>query len=199
MGIFSNDAFAHKNVIIIGGAGDIGAEIAMQFTKAGINKIALLDKDISSLVRVADQLKKSSTHVLQIEVDLADENSIQQSIENLYADFTSWNVLVTTAGIFKGGTLMDLKASDWDTLMAVNARAIFLSSRLIAEKMIVIGGGKIIHVGSSSTYYGTPGSGAYAASKVIINQLTQTMAVEWGQYTRSVMILGVLGFSVQEI
>jgi len=180
--IFSNNAFNHKSAIIIGGAGDIGAEIAIQFSKVGTHKIALLDKDTSGLNKVARQLKNTTSQVLQIEVDLADENSIQQAVKNLYADFKDWNVLVTTAGVFKGGTLIDLKADDWDKLMAINARAIFLSSRLIAEKMIAIGGGKIIHVGSSSTYYGTPGSGAYAASKVVINQLTQTMAVEWGSH-----------------
>lgn len=181
MEIFSKDAFNQKNIIIIGGAGDIGKEIAMQFALAGANRIALLDKDKDGISQIANQLQKNTkSHVSQIEIDLADENSIEQSIKNLYTDFKSWNVLVTTAGVFKGGTLIDLKADDWDRLMSINARAIFLCSKLIAEKMIKLGGGKIIHIGSSSTYYGTPGSGAYAASKVVINQLTQTMAVEWG-------------------
>lgn len=182
MEIFSRDSFNDKNIIIIGGAGDIGAEVAQQFAKAGVKRIALLDKDREGLRQVAHQLKNIKLHILQIEIDLADEVSIQKAIKALYADFKYWNVLVTTAGIFKGGALMDLKADDWDRLMTINARAVFLSTKLVAENMIEIGGGKIIHIGSSSTYYGTPGSGGYAASKAVINQLTQTMAVEWGPH-----------------
>lgn len=182
MTIFSTDAFKHKNIIIIGGAGDIGSEIAAEFARSGANKIALLDKDVDGLGKIASQLENTASQTLQIEVNLADENSIQQAVKNLYADFKYWNVLVTTAGVFKGGTLIDFKIDDWDRLVTINARAIFLISRLVAEQMIEIGGGKIIHIGSSSTYYGTPGSGAYAASKVIINQLTQTMAIEWGSH-----------------
>lgn len=182
MGIFSENAFNHKNIVIIGGAGDIGTEIAIEFGKAGANQIALLDKDLDGLGKTANLVKDTKARVLQIGIDLADEVSIQAAINHLYDGFKNWNVLVTTAGVFKGGTLIDLSADDWDTLIAINARSIFLLSKLIAEKMIAIGGGKIIHIGSSSTYYGTPGSGGYAASKVIINQLTQTMAVEWGPH-----------------
>ncbi len=182
MEIFSNNAFNHKNIIIIGGAGDIGSEIAMQFAMAGAPRVALLDRDKEGLDRTTSQLKNTASEVLQFEINLADEHSIEQTIKNLYIDFKSWNVLVTTAGVFKGGELIDLKADDWDRLMTINARAVFLSSKLVAEKMMEIGGGKIIHVGSSSTYYGTAGSGGYAASKVVINQLTQTMAVEWGPH-----------------
>jgi len=179
---FSKNAFNDKHIIISGGAGDIGVEIATAFAKAGVKRIALLDKDAERLSEVASKLKKIGCTAIQCEVDLTDEDSILNTINRLFSEFNNWNVLVTTAGLFIGGTLTEIKGSEWDRLMAVNARAVFLLARLVAEKMIALGHGKIIHIGSSSTYYGTPGSGAYAASKVVINQLTQTMAVEWGPH-----------------
>lgn len=180
--IFSENAFASKNIIISGGAGDIGMEIATEFAKAGANKIALLDNDIEQLATALRTLTNMGCDALKVEVNLSDENSIENSVTELYNKADHWDVLVTTAGIFIGGALTEYKVDDWDTLMEVNARSVFLLSKLIAKKMIAMGRGKIIHIGSSSTYYGTPGSGAYAASKVVINQLTQTMAVEWGAH-----------------
>lgn len=180
--VFSEDAFRRKNIIISGGAGDIGMEIAMEFAKASANKIALLDNNVKQLDRAVSALKNIGGDAVKIEVDLSNESSIENSVKELYKKVDHWDILITTAGLFIGGTLTDYKADDWDALMQINARSVFLLSRLIAKKMIEQGHGKIIHIGSSSTYYGTPGSGAYAASKVVINQLTQTMAVEWGSH-----------------
>lgn len=180
--IFSQDAFTNKNIVISGGAGDIGMAIATEFAKAGANKIALLDKDTEQLDKCIHILTDINCDAIKIEVDLADENSIENSVKELYSKANHWDVLITTAGLFIGGPLTEYKVEDWDSLMEINARAVFILSRLIAKEMIKIGHGKIIHVGSSSTYYGTPGSGAYAASKVVINQLTQTMAIEWGSH-----------------
>lgn len=180
--VFSEIAFKNKNIIISGGAGDIGIEIATEFAKAGANKIALLDKDFAQLGKAISVLESTECNILKFEVDLLDKSSIQETVKLLYSETEHWDVLITAAGLFIGGTLIDFKADDWDKLMSINARSVFLLSRLVAEKMIVSGHGKIIHVGSSSTYYGTPGSGAYSASKAVINQLTQTMAVEWGPH-----------------
>jgi len=180
--IFSKEAFSGKNLVISGGAGDIGLEVAMEFVKAGINKIALLDNNTDQLNFASDALKKMSCDNIKIETDLSKEASIKAAIEKIYKEEKHWDILVTSAGLYIGGTLIDYQADDWDKLMVINARSVFLLSRLMAEQMIKRGQGKIVHIGSSSTHYGTPGSGAYAASKAIVNQLTQTMAVEWGPH-----------------
>lgn len=177
--IFAKNAFEGKNVIISGGAGDIGFEIAKAFFQAGANKIALLDKEIERLNEVGKQFKN---HAIPISVDLADPADIESAVKKIYNQDSRWDILINAAGIYVGGTLVNSKVEDWDKLMAINARSVFLLSKLVAEKMIAENGGKIVHIGSGSTYFGTPGSGGYAASKVVLNQLTQTMAVEWGPH-----------------
>jgi len=89
---------------------------------------------------------------------------------------------VTTAGLFIGTSPIDSKLEDLERLMQINALSVLEISKLFAKGIVERKRGKIIHIGSSSTYYGTPGSGLYAASKVVVNQLTQTMAVEWGSH-----------------
>jgi len=181
--LFATNAFANKCAIITGGAGDIAIAIAIQFARAGIAKIALLDKDGILLDKAVAILKKEGTHAIKMQVDLSKKEELQKAIENLYqTEGGTWDILVTTAGLFIGSPLIDSKLEDLDRLMQINALSVLEISKLVAKGMIERKYGKIIHIGSSSTYYGTPGSGIYAASKVVVNQLTQTMAVEWGPH-----------------
>lgn len=180
--LFAKDAFNSKHAIICGGAGDIGIQIAKEFAKAGISKLALFDNNVEQLEAIANELQSLGTEVLAITVDLSDSNATEQAIQDLYQIEPQWDILVTTAGLYIGGPFTEFNMDDWDRLMQINARAVFVVSRLVAKHMIAQGHGKIVHIGSSSTYFGTPGSGCYAASKVVINQLTQTMAVEWGEH-----------------
>lgn len=179
--LFSKNAFQGKCLVIAGGAGDIAMAIATRFAQAGIAKIALLDKDVAALDKSVAFLKKIGAHAIKIVVDLSDEKSLQKAIKELYqTEQERWDILVTTAGLFIGTPLIDSKLEDLEKLMQINAISVLEVSKLIAKGMISRKYGKIIHIGSSSTYYGTPGSGIYAASKVVVNQLTQTMAIEWG-------------------
>ena len=181
--LFSKNAFHDKCVIITGGAGDIAMAIATQFALAGIAKIALLDKDPVALDKSVAVLKKLGCHAIQVVVDLSDKKALQASVDQLFQkEQDKWDILITTAGLFIGTPLIDSKLEDLEELMRINALSVLEISKLVAKGMISRKYGKIIHIGSSSTYYGTPGSGIYAASKVVVNQLTQTMAIEWGSH-----------------
>jgi 2-dehydro-3-deoxy-D-gluconate 5-dehydrogenase len=180
--IFSKTAFQNKCAIIAGGGGDIALEIAKNFVISGMKKIALLDLDRGQLQLAAKKLQKFDCQVFEICVDLSNETETTKAIEDLFNKESPWNILITAAGFFIGSLLLEAKISDFERLVKINASAVLHISKLVAEQMIRNGGGKITHIGSSSTYFGTPGSGIYAASKAIVNQLTQTMAVEWGPY-----------------
>jgi NAD(P)-dependent dehydrogenase (short-subunit alcohol dehydrogenase family) len=182
MSLFSANAFKNKKIIISGGAGDIGTAIALGFANAGAAKIALLDRDIVSLNVTAEKVIAVGCECFKVEADLANTNAIEKAVEKIYGYHEKWDILVTTAGIFISGTLADYDIADWDLVMQINLRQVFLLSRLIAKKMMLQKSGKIVHVSSGSVFYGTPGSGPYAASKAAVNHLTQTMAVEWGEH-----------------
>ena len=94
--IFSKDAFENKNIVISGGAGDIGREIATEFVKAGANKIALLDNNVEQLSMAIKTLNAMGGDALKIEVNLADETSIEHSVKELYSKADHWDILITT-------------------------------------------------------------------------------------------------------
>jgi 2-dehydro-3-deoxy-D-gluconate 5-dehydrogenase len=183
LNLFDSNSFSNKSAIITGGGGDIALAIALELARAGINKIALIDKDESMLNQSATILMKKDIYVVKIQVDLTEKEKLQEAIKNLYRDEgETWDILITAAGLFIGTSLIESNLEDFEKLIHINALHVLEISKLIVKGMIKRQYGKIIHIGSSSTYYGTPGSGIYAASKVIVNQLTQTMAVEWGPH-----------------
>lgn len=91
-----------------------------------------------------------------------------------------WDVLVNDAGLAQVAPLLDLTPEDWDAVWALTLRAVLLVSQIIVPQMIARRSGKIVNVSSIGAFFGTPGLGAYAASKAGLDQLTRTMAVEWG-------------------
>ncbi|EKD72203.1 MAG: Short-chain dehydrogenase/reductase SDR [uncultured bacterium] len=180
--LFSKDAFKDKRIIISGGAGDIGTAVALGFVNAGAAQIALLDKDTKQLEIPTKKIKSLGCECINFELDLANPTEIEDVVKSLYSHYPSWDVLVTTAGIYIGGPFTEFNVDDWDLMMKINSRAVFILSKLVAKEMMARKSGKIIHISSGSTYFGTPGSGPYSASKAVVNQLTQTMAVEWGPH-----------------
>ena len=115
----------------------------------------------------------------------ADLNSIEgaRSVGELALKHSSrWDILVNNAGIAKVAPLLQLEVEDLEAMFAVNLRAALILAQLLAPQMIQRRAGKIVNVSSIGAFIGTPGLGAYAASKAALNQLTRTMAVEWGPY-----------------
>ena len=167
--------------LITGGAGDIGVEIARTLAEAGAS-IALLDKNKAGMKKVAEQFKAMDYHCYCLAVDLKDVTAIEQAVEELYNHHPRWNILINNAATVIRAPLLEFKVEDWDLIHQINLRAVFVLSRLMAKRMIEQGSGKIINISSNSTFYGTPQSGPYAASKAGMNQLTKTMAIEWGPH-----------------
>ncbi|MCX7124842.1 MAG: SDR family NAD(P)-dependent oxidoreductase [Gammaproteobacteria bacterium] len=180
--LFSKEVFKNKRVIISGGVGDIGFSVALGFAQAGAADIALLDKNAKSLRILSKKIISLGCDCLPIEVDLANDDAIENAVKLIYSHHSTWDILVTAAGVVASQPLTELSTSDWNLMMSVNTRSVFILSRLVAKEMIARKNGKIIHISSGSTYFGTPGIGAYSASKAAVNNLTKTMAVEWGPH-----------------
>ncbi|WP_158617436.1 SDR family NAD(P)-dependent oxidoreductase [Legionella sp. km772] len=169
-----------KKAIVTGGSKGLGADIALALAKAGAT-VVILGRDLEGLKKTQALIEQQKGTCFIIQADLHDNQAIIEASKQILRLHPGWDILVNNAGISKASLLLETSAEDWDELYSINLRAVFLLSKYIVPQMIQRKAGKIINISSLGTFYGTPGLGAYSASKAGLNQLTKTMAIEWGR------------------
>jgi len=177
----SNFGFSGKHVLISGGSRGIGAVTAISFAKAGAH-ICIIGRNHDDLEKVQDSISKLGRKCQIIKQDISSWDSAQTAAKKALYYSSKWDVLVNNAGIAIPESLLDIKSFHWAETFEVNLQAALAISQIIVPQMIMQKHGKIINVSSMGAFFGTPGLGSYSASKAALNQLTRTMAVEWGKY-----------------
>jgi len=165
-------------VAIVTGAGrGIGRAVALAFAREGA-AVALAARTASELEAVADQIRRASGRALAVPTDVIREESVAALVEKVLAEFKRVDILVTAAGVAACAPLVDTKPEDWDRMMAVNVRGVFLACRAVLPAMMKERRGTIINIVSVAAKRAIPGGAAYAASKHAVLGLTQVLAEE---------------------
>ncbi len=164
-----------KTALVTGGAQGIGFEGAKLFAAEGAR------------VFIADiNAEKGETAAAEIGATfLRCDVSKAVDVENAVKAAGSVDVLYNNAGIFwtgHDGKITDISEADWDRVIAINLKSVYLFSKHAIPTMIKAGGGAIINTGSSDAQIGIPDCDAYTATKGAIVQLTKSLAVEYGRY-----------------
>ncbi len=173
------NALEGRRALVTGGSRGIGAAIATRLAKAGAD-VGIAGRDREGLVATEAAIRGCGRDCFVLEADLSTVQGTRSAGQAAlhYAD--RWDILVNNAGVAASAPLVEMDADTWDTIMNVNLRAAFVFSQVIVPQMLARRSGKVVNVSSLGSFLGTPGLGAYAASKAGLNQLTRTMAVEWG-------------------
>jgi len=169
--------FAGKVVMITGAAGGFGAAAARRFAAEGA-RLALSDMDKSGLDAVVDDLPEA-TRIFSESIDVTSEIQIMSHIEQAVNELGSLDVAVNNAGI--GQALLPLtqtSAEDFDKVMAINAKGVFLGMKHQLLVMIARKSGVILNVASAAGLIGAGQMAAYAASKHAVIGLTRSAADE---------------------
>lgn len=167
-----------EQVAIVTGAGrGIGRAVALAFARNGAT-VALAARTASELNAVATQIESCAGRALVVPTDVTHEPSVAALVETVLAEFGKVDILLTTAGVATFGTLVDTKPEDWDRMLAVNLRGVFLCCRAVLPAMMRQRGGTIINVASVTAKRAIPGGAAYAASKHAVLGLSQVLAEE---------------------
>lgn len=166
-----------RRVVVTGGARGIGGEIARRFSSEGA-RVAVLDLLAD---RGADLCASIGGSYHQ--VDLQDPALTASAMADALDALGGIDVLVNSAGILRFASLLDVTVDEWDTVFAVNTRAMLTTMQVAARALIAGGtGGKIINLASMAAKKGGAGEGAYAASKAAVVALTRVAALEWGEH-----------------
>ena len=170
--------FTDKVVIVTGAGSGIGRATAIAFAQAGAS-VAVVDINLEKAEGTAAEINGMSGNAQAIQADVAEESDWIKIVSQVKQKFGRINILFNNAGIGGGKPLVDLDVADWDRLMAVNLRGVFLGCKTVLPALIESGGGAIVNMSSSTAGWDTiHGGGAYMASKAGVSQITKSLALE---------------------
>jgi NAD(P)-dependent dehydrogenase (short-subunit alcohol dehydrogenase family) len=164
--------------MVTGAANGIGRAIAEVFAAEGAT-LGLADIDRQKVEAVASGLQASGADVVAIETDVSSDASMARCVDAIVDRFGRLDVAVANAGIFFDAEIDGVEASDWDRVMAVDARGMFLTCKHAIRVMAPRRSGAIVCLSSISGVAGQPGQAVYGPAKFVASGLTKHLAVEW--------------------
>lgn len=170
--------FEGKVVIVTGAAGTLAAEVARYFADAGAN-MSLVDINQDQLARVLSSLATASSSI-SVQADLTDEESVARMVEEVMDRFGTIDVLANIAGGFTmGPRVHETDTKDWDFMLDLNAKSVFLTCRAVIPCMLKSSGGKIVNIAARVANEGKGRMAPYSVSKSAVARLTESLAAEY--------------------
>ena len=169
-----------KVAVVTGGNGGIGLGIAMGLAGAGAN-IVIAARSVEKTAQALENIRALGVEAHGITVDVTQEPAIQRIVTSTIDHMGRLDILVNNSGIAVRAQPQELTAAQWDSVVDVNLRAVFLASKAAYAQMVKAGGGKVINVGSMYSIFGSDWGAPYAASKGGLVQLTKSLAVAWAK------------------
>jgi 2-dehydro-3-deoxy-D-gluconate 5-dehydrogenase len=166
--------------VVTGGNGGIGLGMARGMAAAGA-AIVVAARNREKSARAVKELEGLGARAVAIEVDVADEASVNALVRSATERWGRLDVLVNNAGINIRKQPQDLTLAEWRQVLDTNLTSAFLSSRAVYPIMKAQGGGKIINIGSMMSIFGASFAPAYGASKGGMIQLTKSLAAAWAR------------------
>ena len=170
-----------KVALITGAASGIGRATAVLFAREG-SALALADINAEAGQHVAEQIAQAGGRVFFEPMDVTQAADCERLVERVIREFGRIDVLFNNAGIIRRATVLDLSEDDWDRVMAVNVKSIYLLSREVIPHMQKAGGGTIINTASGWGLTGGAKAAVYCASKGAVVLLTKAMAIDHGPH-----------------
>jgi NAD(P)-dependent dehydrogenase (short-subunit alcohol dehydrogenase family) len=171
--------FTGKNIYISGAANGIGRATALAFARAGAS-LTLVDQDADGNAETARQVAAAGAQVLDLPGDVSDEAHVQQALTRTVEEFGSLDIAFNNAGVEQDmGPLDELDPAQWDRIIDVNVRSLFLAMRHQVPLMKATGGGAIVNTSSGAGVKAFPGQAAYVAAKHAVVGLTRAAALDF--------------------
>ncbi|MEO1198890.1 MAG: SDR family oxidoreductase [Pseudomonadota bacterium] len=171
-------SFKDKHVLITGGASGIGRAVSMAFAKEGA-KVSIFDINEEYGERTRDEALEAGGQAQFLPVDVSDEKAVVGGVERCQTEFGGVEVLHNHAGTVVIKPFLEMTVADWDRLMAVNVRSMFLVTRAILPGMIDRGRGAVVNTSSVTGVAATALEIAYSVTKGAVHMFTKGIATEF--------------------
>ena len=167
-----------KVALITGAARGQGAAEARMFAQEGA-KVILADVTDQEGMAVAAEIAEAGGDALYVHLDVTNEDEWESAVQSAVASFGKLDILVNNAGIWRRGHVLETSSDQWDEIMDVNAKGVFLGTKAVIPEMRKAGGGSIINISSTAGLVGSKTSAAYSASKGAVRIFTKSTAVQY--------------------
>ena len=170
-----------KTAVVVGGTSGIGRILALGLADAGADVVAAARR-VHLVDEVASEIEKRGRRSLRAVCDVGDDRSLAAFHDQVVHAFGKVDILIVAAGTTKKGPTLTMDLADWQRIIDVNLVGTLRAYRAFAPAMIARGSGRLIGIGSLSSFVGLHEVSAYTASKSAVAGLTRALAVEWAPH-----------------
>ena len=177
------DKLAGKVAVITGAGSGIGRATALLFSEEGA-KIVVSDISKKGGEESVRQITERGGVAIFVRTDVTKSGDVKAMVEESIKAYGRIDVLHNNAGISPSGRITDISEKDWDSVMNINLKGVFLCSKYVVPNMLRAGGGVIVNTASAFGLNAFPGKAAYCASKAGVVLLTKEMALDYAPNVR---------------
>jgi NAD(P)-dependent dehydrogenase (short-subunit alcohol dehydrogenase family) len=168
--------FSDQVVIVTGGAQGIGRACVAAFAAEGA-AVVIGDVDPEGGEKAAEAIRANGGRAQFVQTDVGDAGQAQRLIDQTLGAFGRIDVLINNAGIIKTAEFLEISEADFDAVLRVNLKGVFLVGQAAARVMVRQGKGAIVNMSSANAVVAIPNQVPYVTSKGAVNQLTKVMAL----------------------
>jgi len=170
-----------RTALVTGGGAGMGRATSLRLAREG-HKLAVLDIAGAAAAGVAEEIVKAGGEAIAITADVADRGQVGAAIQRVRAELGPVTILVNNAAVEDFTPIADIEDEQWDRLMAVNLKAMYVTVQAVLPDMEAAGWGRIVNLAAFGAQLGAPNRALYTASKGGVISLTRSLAVELGRH-----------------
>ena len=167
-----------KVALVTGASRGIGQATAIELAKAGADVVVNFIGNEAVEQETVEKIEALGRKAIKIKANVGDADDVQAMVDEAIATFGHIDILVNNAGITRDGLLIRMKDSDWDEVLNINLKGVYLVTKAVAKLMVKQRAGRIINMTSVSGVTGNVGQANYAAAKAGVIGFTKTCAKE---------------------
>ncbi len=167
-----------KTAIITGGSRGIGAEIARKFAAEGAKVVVNYSGSQEKAEAVVAEIESNGGTAIAVKANVSEADSVKAMIDETMKTFGSVDILVNNAGITRDNLMMRMKDDEWDDVININLKGVFICTKAVTRQMMKQRSGRIVNIASIVGVMGNAGQANYVASKAGVIGLTKTTARE---------------------